>query len=32
MDVGSAELKIWQVTQPYVDQDYPQLHLFVGRV
>jgi len=25
MDVGSTELKILQVTQPYVDQGYSQL-------
>jgi len=34
MDVGSTELKILQITQPYVDQGYSQLHLLglVGRV
>jgi len=32
MDVGSTELKLLQVTQPYVDQGYSQLHLLVGRV
>jgi len=32
MDVGSTELKILQVTQPYVDQGYSQLLLLVGRV
>ena len=32
MDVGSIELKILQVTQPYVDQGYLQVHLLVGRV
>jgi len=32
MDVGSTELKILQVTQPYVDQGYSQLHLLVGPV
>jgi len=32
MDVGSTELKILQLTQPYVDQGYSQLHLLVGRV
>jgi len=32
MDVDSTELKILQVTQPYVDQCYSQLHLLVGRV
>ena len=30
MDVGSTELKILQVTQPYVDQGYSQLHLLEG--
>jgi len=32
MDVGSTELKKFQVTQPYVDQGYSQLQLLVGRV
>ena len=32
MDVGSTEQKILQVTQPFVDQGYSQLHLLVGRV
>jgi len=32
MDVGSTELQILQVTQPYVDQGYSQLHLLVERV
>jgi len=32
MDVGSNEIKNVQVTQPYVDQGYSQLHLLVGRV
>jgi len=32
IDVGSTELKILQVTQPYVDQGYSQLRLLVGRV
>ena len=31
MDVGSTELKILQVTQPYVDQGYSQLHLLKGQ-
>jgi len=33
MDVGSTELKILEVTQPYIDQGYSQLglHLLVGR-
>ena len=32
MDVGSIELKILQVIQPYVDQGYSQLHLwFISR-
>jgi len=29
---GGTELIILQVTQPYVDQGYSQLHLLVGRV
>jgi len=32
MDVGSTDLKILQVTQPYVDQGYSQLHQLVSRV
>ena len=32
IDVGSTELKILQVTRPYVGQGYSQLHLLVGRV
>jgi len=30
--VGSTEIKILQVNQPYVDQGYSQLHLLAGRV
>jgi len=32
MDVGNTVVKILQVTQPYVDQGYSQLHLLVGGV